>query len=274
LSHDSVSTSSSQAILMMRGSSNTALTTKVNDNVLQCRFFLAESAIPKSGLGIFTAIDIPKGEVSQSMPDICIYVADTPDGTAFGSHSWGRDVFMGSFEGRHPRAACEGVATLVNTMPAPVQTSELVPMKIHTNAGLHRAKQPGAGAISHYYGTSSKAVRDVLAGSEITIDYGDWKFKKGRKYEAPIRTPAWLQNHGMCIDNIEIKPATDPEMGRGAFARRAMAKGTMVAPAPLQYFPSRKVFQGTEEEGHPEALFVNYCFQPAGLDMLLVSCFL
>jgi hypothetical protein len=69
----------------------------------------------------------------------------------------------------------------------------------------------------------------------------------------------------MCIDNIEIKQATDPDMGRGAFARRAMTKGTPVAPAPLQTYPQRDVFAGQS----PEALFVNYCYQPKKSDILL-----
>ena len=69
----------------------------------------------------------------------------------------------------------------------------------------------------------------------------------------------------MCIDHIEIKPATDPEMGRGAFARRALPRGTLVAPAPMQVFPERAAFAGQT----PEALFVNYCFQSPHSDILL-----
>jgi hypothetical protein len=78
----------------------------------QCRFYLAESAVPHGGFGLYTAIDIKEGEFAQSMPDICIYVADTPEGTAFETHSWRSYIFDGTFEGRNPRAACEGFATL------------------------------------------------------------------------------------------------------------------------------------------------------------------
>ena len=236
----------------------------ISKNNLECRFFLAESAIPNGGLGIYTAIDIEKGHEAQSMKDVCIYVADTPEGTQFETHSWAQDVFMGLFEGANPRAACEGVATLFNSMPPGVSTSKLVSMKIHSNAGLHRARSAGAGSITSYYGTTSEAVRDILAGSELTIDYGDWKYDKDAEYVAPFRTVDWLQKHGMCIDNIMIKQATNAEMGRGAFARRAISKGTLVAPAPLQSFPQRQAFAQQE----PEALFVNYCFQPKGMDIL------
>ncbi len=231
----------------------------------QCRFFLAESAIPRSGLGIFTAVDIAKGEQTQSMPDICIYVTDTPSGTDFHTHSWAGSVFMGRYEGENSRGACEGVATLVNTMPDSVNAAELVPFKVHTNAGLKRDQNPGAGAITHYYGVTSKARRNVAAGSEITIDYGDWHYDSDREYVAPIHTAEWVRKHGMCIDHIEIRQALDPEMGRGAFARRFLPRGSVVAPAPLQTFKNRNDFA----QQKPEALFVNYCLQLSGTNILL-----
>jgi SET domain len=248
---------------------NTAVIERRSYSHEQCRYYLGESAIPKGGLGLYTVIDLKEGDEAQSMGDICIYVADTPSGTHFASHSWARDVFIGQFEGYHPRAACEGFGTLFNTMPdvpVGVRTSVLVSMHHHTNGGLHRFRNPGAGAITHYYGISSKAARNVQAGSELTINYGDWSYDEDTEYIAPVRDVEWIQQHGMCIDNIVIGQAkADSEMGRSAFARYDIAEGTVVAPAPIQMFPNRSVF-ATQE---PEALFVNYCFQPEGSDMLL-----
>jgi hypothetical protein len=77
-----------------------------------CRYYLAESAIPQGGWGLYTAVDVANGEEAQPMPDICIYLGDAPKHTSLDSHTWGRDVFMGSFEGRRPRGACEGFGTL------------------------------------------------------------------------------------------------------------------------------------------------------------------
>lgn len=80
-----------------------SLSQRYKDND-QCRFFLAESALSAfAGWGIFTAIDIEKGQQAQSMEDICIYVADSPNGTPLDTHSWNRDVFFGNFEGDNPR---------------------------------------------------------------------------------------------------------------------------------------------------------------------------
>jgi hypothetical protein len=142
-----------------------------NDDI--CQYYLAESAIPMSGLGLFTTQSIAKGQMSQSMPDICIYVADTPqkDYTHFVTHSWSRDSWLGMYEGHNPRAACEGFATLFNTMPPGIQTSKLHMIHPPHNVQQHRTTSVNAGAITQYDGISSIATRDIRAGSEITIDY-------------------------------------------------------------------------------------------------------
>jgi hypothetical protein len=99
----------------------------------------------------------------------------------------------------------------------------------------------------------------LQTGSELTVNYGNWKgFDDTTEYKRPMRTPEWLQENGWCIDHLEIKPSTIPGAGRGAFVKRPLAAGTMVAPAPLQSFQDRSVFQYT----HPEQLYVNYCLQP------------
>jgi hypothetical protein len=65
----------------------------------------------------------------------------------------------------------------------------------------------------------------------------------------------------MCIDNIHISTATDPNMGRGAFANRPMKQGARIAPAPIQVFPNRSVFTKAQTvKGQPEPQFINYCF--------------
>lgn len=260
-----IQTGNHQSTSLRKATNPTDTNKNQNDND-QCRFYLAESAIPQSGLGLFTAVDLKPGDEAQSMADVCVYVADTPRKTHFETHSWARDVFFGSFEGRNPRAACEGFATLFNSMPPGVQTSKLVmiPEYAHHNAGLHRKSDPGAGAVTQYYGITSTATRNVQAGSELTIDYGDWSYDSHRTYKAPSRPVSWLREHGMCIDNIRIRIATDPSMGRGAFAARSLSKGTVVAPAPVQFFPKRSIFA----KQTPEALFVNYCFQLSGTSIL------
>ena len=226
----------------------------------QCRFYLAESAIPMSGLALFTVVDIDEGETSQANIDICVYVADTPKRTHFTTHSWSRDTFFAEFEGENPRGACEGFGTLVNSMPPGRQTSRLTLLGVpHHNAGLRRDQHAGAGAISHYYGLSSVATRKVLAGSEVTIDYGDWHYSDSELQATwlPERSVDYIKQNGLCVDNIHVATATDPSMGRGAFSKYNLKAGSIVAPAPLQVFPNRMLFEAQT----PSALFINYVLE-------------
>ena len=73
----------------------------------------------------------------------------------------------------------------------------------------------------------------------------------------------------MCIDHLVVKQASDPAMGRGAFAKRRLSKGTVVAPSPLQIFENRAIFAATTGSNLSEDLFINYCFQPANSSLVL-----
>ncbi|EEC50247.1 predicted protein [Phaeodactylum tricornutum CCAP 1055/1] len=230
----------------------------------QCRFYLAESAIPHGGLGLFAGVGLLKGDM-VGFPDICIFVSDAPDHwTHLRSHTFGWASFFGQYEGKNSRAACEGFATTFNTMPLTHINTKLKSPVQPTNAGLERGSQPGAGAITHHYGMHAEALDVIPAGFEFTIDYGDWDFDDNQEYTKPQRTIPNLKETGWCIDNIDIRQAMDPFMGRGAFAKRFLASGTVVAPAPLQCFEDRAVFQKTK----PEQLYVNYCLQPKNSKMI------
>jgi hypothetical protein len=80
----------------------------------QCRFYLAESAIPHGGLGIFAGVGLHPGEM-VGFPDICIFVSDmqapTKQWMHMRTHTWGKGNFLGQIEGRTNRAACEGIIT-------------------------------------------------------------------------------------------------------------------------------------------------------------------
>lgn len=46
----------------------------------------------------------------------------------------------------------------------------------YDTAGLHRSKDPGAGAYSGYHGREGIAIKDMSKGSEIFVDYGEHWF--------------------------------------------------------------------------------------------------
>jgi SET domain len=253
-----------QALTLLRSQQNTINALRGMHDDFVCRWYIAESAMPHSGLGMFTGIGLHKDE-DIGYPDICLFVADGPDHfTHMSSHTWGSGNFFGSYEGRDNRAACEGLATIVNTAHGSLINTELVSPVLQTNAGLHRATSPGAGAITHNYGVHGRAMDVITAGSELLVDYFNWDFSDIKEPVKPMRDVSWLQKNGWCIDKIEIGISHIADAGRGAFARKRLQRGEVVAPAPLQAFRDRKVFQKTQ----PEQLYVNYCLQPADSTML------
>lgn len=48
-----------------------------------------------------------------------------------------------------------------------------------------------------------------------------------------VKSPAWLDKHAMCVDNIRIGLSTVSDAGRGAFAKRGLAKGENIVPVPM-----------------------------------------
>jgi hypothetical protein len=254
-------TSTVPIILKVREERNNLNTLRINNNhppeEFICRWYIAESAMPNSGLGVYTGIGLHKGE-DIGYPDICLYVNDGNFGnTQLSSHTWGASNYFGSIEGSRGRAACEGLATIVNTAHPSLINTNIISQELQTNAGLHRATSPGAGAITHNYGIHGRA-RDIIpAGSELIVDYFDWDFSHITEPIPPKRDVPWLQQHGWCIDKIHIGPSTIPHAGRGAFARTYIQQNEVIAPAPLQVFRNRNVFQTIQ----PEQLIINYCLQ-------------
>ena len=269
-----------------------------------CDFYLAESAIPHGGLGVFTVKPLAKGSPAQGWPDICVYLTDASSkrGTEIDTHTWQSFRFGAQWLGgrKDPRAACMGLVTVFNSMgmkdfasARPAADPELV----HRNGGLDRSRDPGAGAVTEYYGATSTTIRDLEAGSELMLwddghggdQYQKDEFKNDGRSELdielvpqPMRPPEWLQKHGMCADNLKVQTATDPGMGRGAFAKRFIAKGSVIAPAPLQIYPNRAKFSAPFEGKkrrrfeletgkilERDQLLVNYSFQPKGSTLLL-----
>jgi hypothetical protein len=94
--------------------SNLRNTHHFNPSSSSCRFYLAESAIPHSGLGIFTAVGLHKGD--NYIPDICLYVSDMvrpeSEWMHMRTHTFGRGNFFGQNEGNINRAACHGVRAI------------------------------------------------------------------------------------------------------------------------------------------------------------------
>ena len=115
---------------------------------------------------------------------------------------------------------------------------------------------------------------DDHPGSETKMQLA---LELGRRTLLP-RTVDWIRQHGRCLDHIYPAPSTLPQAGQGAFARRPLRKGEVVAPVPtmvqvtdrrtLNMYRREKYKDGkgrpkmrpTGDAPHQKQLLVNYCF--------------
>jgi len=97
-----------------------------------------------------------------------------------------------------------------------------------------------------------------------------------------IRTLEWLQNHGRCMDGLLPGNSSIPQAGRGALARRGVAKGDVVTHSPLLHItdrsmlrvyymddPESDVVKRNLDDPWTWQLMLNYCFGRNDTSLLL-----
>ncbi len=83
-----------------------------------------------------------------------------------------------------------------------------------------------------------------------------------------VKSNEWLEEHGVCLDNIRADQSTIHEAGRGAFATRNLSKGEVIAPLPmihlhrdkLQMFNENEENISNDERMKKHQLVLNYCY--------------
>mmetsp|Transcript_17838 Transcript_17838/g.48513 ORF Transcript_17838/g.48513 Transcript_17838/m.48513 type:complete len:842 (+) Transcript_17838:153-2678(+) len=93
----------------------------------------------------------------------------------------------------------------------------------------------------------------------------------------------WLEENAYCVDNLRWNPSTLPDAGRGAFAKRFLKEGDIIAPAPLLTVKrgDLDIFEAKKVDGNyrhyldmdrkiGEELLLNYAFGHKDSNLLLV----
>lgn len=330
-----------------------------------CTLYMAESTIPGAGLGIFTGVHRQKdelvwpGDVMFPVVDLEYHMLALGPDSLFNplkDYVWfGPEMGMQQ-ETSYPyvspeyvTAFCPGLDAAINCNLALLNVEKGRPK--YETTGLHRSKDPGAGAFTPYHQCETLAVEDIPAGGELFKFYGDWWFESRpevfgliplsedypaaeelveeynslistmqtstREWTTEMSQDVWdlvihhpfpsrtlnalpqtpdgietvLQNgiralyqphatrsiqelneHGRCVDQLESRPSTIPQAGRGAFARRFLPKGSIVASTPVIYFPNDNfmlMYEGSwyEKNKRPNKakvdhhqIFYNYCW--------------
>lgn len=109
------------------------------------------------------------------------------------------------------------------------------------------------------------ALPDSLSGLKTVIEEGSAPYSTPNR----VRSLEWLEENGMCLDNIRPGPSTVSGAGKGAFATRFIGKSSIIAPVPVVQILRRhlEIYERMDEEdedsevefvGHQ--LLLNYCY--------------
>lgn len=111
----------------------------------------------------------------------------------------------------------------------------------------------------------------TLPQNAEVLDYVADQGVRYSEYNRSIRTIEWLKEHGTCMDNLQPGQSTIPQAGRGAFARRNIAQGDVVAPLPLIHANRNllDMYGPFHESPVHQQLLINYCFGHSDTDLLL-----
>ena len=276
-----------------------------------CSLYVARSTIPNSGLGIYTSRAIPKNhpvgpsDIVIQLPDLNPHYHSSLQVLSY-DYFWNGQDTGGQYEGRAVFSLIPGIGMLANGHPNDYNT---VQSKGSTfdNGGLYRSLHPAAGSSSSYFNYTFLASKDIPPGGEILVKYGkEWfeeriekdiisttsalssssTWQDGHKEnhhneEQPnsyVRSQEWLEQNGVCLDNIQVKQSTNPQAGRGAFATKSIVRGEIVAPAPVIQITNRQSMEMFRVKSDPingdilersEQLLLNYCFGHINSSILL-----
>lgn len=95
-------------------------------------------------------------------------------------------------------------------------------------------------------------------------------------YNRSIRSLEWLEQNGLCADNIKPGNSTLQQAGRGALATRRIPKGKLVAPVPLIHIPDRSIYnmyQSIVDDRWHEHTLVRNESAVIGHQLILNYCF-
>jgi hypothetical protein len=161
--------------------------------------------------------------------------------------------------------------------------------EFEASEGVHRFTDPTAGSFSYHHNFALSSTRS-LQGEELLLSCsGALQHQAANEVKRIGKPVDWLKQNAICLDTLSVAPSTLPGVGRGAFNKRSVGKGEVVASTPLVHFDRSElelVEQSTEiDEKIPGAhkhgiqytdkvigkqLLLNYCFGHPDSNLLLL----
>ena len=160
----------------------------------ECGIWLAPSAIEGAGLGMYAGRDYEPDDELQIMGDPVIPIVDKflHNGRQRFKFLWDDYIWNGWVVGTDMEAyddgegASPGFGSTANSFIPLINVEEGTPKR--DNGGLHRSRDPGAGAFTFFYDRQNYAKRFIHAGEEFYVDYGEhWFIQRDFLGPVPLR---------------------------------------------------------------------------------------
>eukprot|EP00978_Attheya_sp_CCMP212_P025674 scaffold83052_cov59-Attheya_sp.AAC.1 len=278
-----------------------------------CGLYWAMSTLDSDSLSLFAGVDISQGaSLTLSSSDeyenedtdgmISIMDANLNERSAWHNWLWDASDFSSSLLNensfRH-HVLLPGIPSMA--LCANAENIRVMP-NIHIEEGdgdvseellkLHRSTDATAGSFSYRHAPRVRALRDIQAGEELFLECTGKGIIEPEDKEENVDDD-WddqddyvdgrndLQDTGVCLDQLSVKPSTQKGVGRGAFAKRAVELGEVVATTPVLHLHRHSLHVFAQSIQPPEQQIVpinnpydiEYTNQVVGDQLLLNYCF-
>jgi len=174
---------SSRSLMKQLGVVVNGLEERLFVDPIGCKIYLAESSIPKSGLGMYSAVNISnKDSVGHDESVVAFFDADNSN-LAIEDYTWSAGSLTPPVtnEAKNVTIMIPGIGAAANSARGLTNTHLLsVELKGYEPPGYSDLE---AGASNEYKLVRWKATKDIPQGMEIFADYGDSYFKGRTIYD-------------------------------------------------------------------------------------------
>jgi hypothetical protein len=245
------------------------------------------------GLGMYTGKFIAKGTLMASEPFVPLFdflTGDTPstnDGEDDGDAQMHPPLREFLWDGiRWKRHLLESYQGLLFFSPglaaiAPCTSEnyhlEIVPdydgtdynMEFDNGNVARRPTDPTTGSFAYYRIRMFRAVRDIQAGEELTVECSDDSFDAS-SWDGDLMTYS-ATKHTCLDDKVESKPSTIPSVGQGVYAKQTLAANSVIITSPAVPV-HRRLLDIMDSHKPPRKisyqLLINYCIGHPDSDLL------
>jgi hypothetical protein len=263
------------------------------DTDTTCGLWLAPSIINPNELSLFTGTERAAGE-PVTRPDILVplYDYNKNEWSPYQDLVWNSDLIHGlPLENKFLSSVfVPGVGSIALCSDSFANIDSVQGSDTQDAAGVHRSLDPAAGSFSDRHNFAFEAWRDLIAGEEIIVPCSDGVGASAyQQYKRKGRSIEWLEKNGVCLDSVSVATSTLPGVGRGAFTKRFVRPGQVIASTPVVPIDRSQLeiveqttelderFMDMHEHGIQytekvivQQLILNYCLGYPGSNILLL----